>query len=328
MLSTITVCNTRPGANNPSACFRRSHPVRMQASRSASLVVHARGNDAPAVVITGASTGLGAATSERMARNGWLVFAGVRSQEDADRIRKANGDLSIEPVILDVTSQDSIKEAVEVVENSVGEKGIKGLVNNAGIGKYFGPVEIMPIEQQQAVFDVNYFGVIRASKGFLGLLRQGGEGGRVVNIGSMSGRFPFPMFGPYTASKHALEAMSDCLRWELGECGIQVALVEAGPVKTPIWEKALGNLDDIIADIPEELKTQYKPMMNGIRSLAEESQRKGVEPDVVVDVIQHALTSKTPRARYIVGNNTALYLFIKKIVPDRILDKVIRRIST
>lgn len=292
-------------------------------------MLHAGVDEPPAVVITGASTGIGAATAEHMARNGWLVFAGVRSEEDADRIREANEELSIEPVMLDVTSPESIQKAVELVGNRVGENGLKGLVNNAGIGKRFGPVETMSIEHQKEVFDVNYFGVLRASQGFLPLLRKGGKGGRVINMGSLSGKLAFPMFGPYTASKHALEALSDCLRLELSVAGIQVALVEAGPIKTPIWEKALGTFDGVEKDMPEVQRAQYTPMMKAVKTLAQGSQENGVTTDKVVDVIQDALTSEKPRARYPVGDKIALQLFAKKMLPDRIFDIFIKRmIST
>jgi NAD(P)-dependent dehydrogenase (short-subunit alcohol dehydrogenase family) len=160
-----------------------------------------------AIVISGASTGIGAACAHRLAREGFTVFAGVRKDEDADTLRKENAD-RLRPLRLDVTDEASIAAARHEVADAVGERGIAGLVNNAGIG-LGGPIEFLPLTEWRAQFDVNLFGTVATTQAFLPLIRTGK--GRVVIIGSIGGRFASPFIGPYCASKFALEAVADAL---------------------------------------------------------------------------------------------------------------------
>ena len=183
-----------------------------------------------AVVVTGASSGIGAAAAELLAREGFLTYAGVRSPEDGAKIAALHE--NIRPLRLDVTDRDSIASAAEVVTKSGAP--LHGLVSNAGIA-VGGPLEFLPVDELRRQFEVNVFGGIAVSQAFLPQLRA--SRGRIVFVGSVSGRIAVPYLGPYAASKFALRALSDALRAELAPAGVFVALVEPGSVKTPIWKK-------------------------------------------------------------------------------------------
>jgi NAD(P)-dependent dehydrogenase (short-subunit alcohol dehydrogenase family) len=175
---------------------------------------------AKAVLVTGASTGIGEACALRLAARGIRVFAGVRSESDGASLRQRASD-GLTPVLIDVTVPDAIALARGTVADLVGPEGLAGLVNNAGV-----------VDEVRKEFDVNVFGAIAVTQAFLPLLRGGR--GRIVNMSSISGRIALPFAGPYAASKFALEAISDSWRVELRPWGIRVAIVEPGEVDTPI----------------------------------------------------------------------------------------------
>ena len=192
------------------------------------------------VVITGASTGIGEATALYLAKHGWRVYAGVRKQSDADAL-SASSEGDIRPLILDVTRQEHLETAVRTVSETLKGETLTGLVNNAGIAN-MGPLAIQPLDDFKAHFEVNVFGLLRASQAFAPLLgmdkTRTGAPGRIVNITSVGGRISAPFLGAYTATKHAVEAMTDTLRRELVIFGIDAIAVGPGSVKTPIWDKA------------------------------------------------------------------------------------------
>ena len=194
----------------------------------------ASSNDNRTVLITGASTGIGQACATTLAANGWHVFAGVRREQDADRLSTQSPG-KITPVIIDVTDAATIQNARAQVESSLGDKGLVGLVNNAGIG-LGGPIEFVDLDRLREQFEVNVFGQVRVIQAFAARLRQ--AKGRMVNMSSISGRIAIPFLGPYAASKFALEAISDALRLELRPHGVHVSVIEPGSIATPIWEKA------------------------------------------------------------------------------------------
>jgi NAD(P)-dependent dehydrogenase (short-subunit alcohol dehydrogenase family) len=269
------------------------------------------------VVITGASTGIGHAAAVRLTGAGFTVYAGVRTQADAERLRAAG----LRPLEIDVTDQTTIAAAAKRVGEAVGGAGLAGLVNNAGIA-VSGPLELIPIEDWRRQLEVNVIGQVATIQAFLPLLRAGS--GRIVNVSSIGGRIALPLVGPYAASKFALEAISDSLRRELRGQGIEVSVVEPGGVKTPIWDKGLSHADEIEAATPPQGRELYGRMIGAMRRQVETIATKtGMEPEEVAEPIFHALTAKRPRTRYLVGREAKLRWAIAKRVPDRVFDRLI-----
>lgn len=196
-------------------------------------------NDAPSVLITGSSTGIGQACALEFHRRGFQVFAGVRREQDGQRLWEQTSDRLV-PVLIDVTDAESIANTAAMIREATGEKGLVGLVNNAGITVAF-PLEFIPLEELRRQLEVNVVGHVAVTQAMLPMLRT--ARGRIVNVSSISGRIAAPYVGPYAASKHALEAISDSLRIELRNFGIHVALIEPGDVDTPIWQKSRAAAD-------------------------------------------------------------------------------------
>lgn len=269
------------------------------------------------VVITGASTGIGHAAALRAAAAGFTVYAGVRSEADAERLRAAG----LRPLTIDVTDGATIAAAAAEVGEAVGAAGLAGLVNNAGIA-VSGPLEFIPIEDWRRQLEVNVIGQVATIQAFLPLLRAGR--GRIVNVSSIGGRIALPLVGPYAASKFALEAVSDSLRRELRGQGVEVSLIEPGGVKTPIWDKGLSEADRIEAATPPEGLRLYGGLIGALRRQVETIATKtGIEPAEVAEPILHALTAEKPRTRYLVGRDAKLRWAIAKRIPDRVFDRLI-----
>lgn len=192
-----------------------------------------------AVVITGASSGIGRASVSRMVRSGWRVFATVRKTQDADRLRSECG-TSVTPVIMEVTNPASLIAAAEEVASQLQDSGLEGLVNVAGVGRVR-PVEYMTQSELQEIFEINVFGQIAVTRAFLPRLRA--ARGRIVNISSVGAHIAIPFASPINASKSAFGILSDTLRLELHPFGIHVAVVDPGAIKTPAVEKTLGDVE-------------------------------------------------------------------------------------
>jgi NAD(P)-dependent dehydrogenase (short-subunit alcohol dehydrogenase family) len=269
-----------------------------------------------AVVITGASTGIGEACVKRLAAAGFHVFAGVRKAEDGAALQQATGD-RVTPLLLDVTNTDQIAAAQATVATVVGENGLAGLINNAGIA-VGGPLEFMPLDEFHQQMAVNVYGALAVTQAFLPLLRQ--ATGRIVNMSSISGLAASPFLGPYAASKFALEALSDALRLELRPWGIQVVLVEPGNIATPIWQKGLTFADQLEAKLPPQAQEYYGPIFPFMRNMLTRS--RGTPADAVAQVVEQALTVARPNARYLVGNDARLRTWIERL-PTRWRDKLI-----
>ncbi len=268
--------------------------------------------------MTGASSGIGEACALRLDQMGFLVFAGVRKDEDGEALRrKASPRLT--PVLLDVTQASSIQSAAVTVSKAVGDQGLSGLVNNAGIA-VGGPLEFMPIEELRRQLEVNVVGQVAVTQAFLPLLRQ--SQGRIVNIGSFSGVMALPFVGPYAASKFALEAVTDALRVELRPWGIQVSIIEAGEIDTPIWEKTVASADATLARLPPQGQAWYGAVISGLRNRL--AQHGGLPPDRVAQLVVHALTAARPRTRYVIGRG-AWFLVLLRFLPDRLRDWLITR---
>lgn len=273
-----------------------------------------------AVVVTGASSGIGKACVFRLAELGFRVFAGVRKDADGEALRSKASERLV-PVLLDVTDEGSIAAAARVVAEIVGERGLAGLVNNAGIA-VAGPLEFLPVEELRRQLEVNVVGQIAVTQAFLPMLRTGR--GRVVNIGSVSGRVAAPLLGPYCASKFALEALTATLRMELQPWGIAVSLIEPAGIATPIWEKSLARGDKLIAGLPPEVQERYGKMIAAQRKRAIKTGKHGIPVGEVVGPVIHALTSKRPRARYPIGNITRLGEIVR-LLPDKVRERIIMR---
>ena len=274
-----------------------------------------------AVVITGASTGIGKACALQLDGHGFRVFAGVRKDEDAERLR-GEGSERLQPVKIDVTDEQSIASAANEVRDAVAERGLAGLVNNAGVALP-GPLEFIPIEEFRRQIEVNLVGQVATTQAFLPLLRKGN--GRVVNIGSIGGRVALPFVGPYAASKFAMEAVTDSLRRELRPWGIEVSIVEPGGTSTAIWERGTGAARTIQAKLPPQADGLYGPAMERMTKIAAEIDRNGMPPSAVADVVEHALTAAKPKTRYLVGRDAKLRARLAKVLPDRTFDRLIAR---
>ena len=274
------------------------------------------------VLITGASTGIGAACAIGCAGQGMTVFAGVRNPEAGAALR-ARGGAAIIPLELDVTDGESVKRAAGIVERHVGDAGLFGLVNNAGIA-IGSPLELIPLVQLRQQLEVNVVGQIAVTQAVLPLLRR--ARGRIVNMGSIAGRGTIPMTGPYSASKHALEALTDALRLELYPWGIEVSIIEPGAIATPIWDKSLQISLDVEKDIPVETKHLYEAAAARIRETMSVAAARAIPPDAVVKAVLHALTAKRPKTRYLVGRDAKLRALMLKWLPDRFQDWILKKV--
>ena len=272
-----------------------------------------------AVVITGASTGIGHASALHLASLGFPVFAGVRRDEDAERLRAA-GNGTIEPLMIDVTQQDTITAAADRVREATGGS-IAGLVNNAGVAVP-GPLEFIPMDEFRRQIDVNLNGQVAVTQAFLPMLRK--ARGRIVNIGSIGGRVAMPLLGPYAATKHAMEGLTDSLRRELRPMGIEVSIIRPGPIATEIWGRGNTTADELMERMPQA-EEHYGPAIAATRASAEARMREAIPPQEVADVVAHALTADKPKTRYLVGPRTRLMAFLSTVLPDRVFDRMIER---
>ena len=272
------------------------------------------------VVITGASTGIGEACALRMDRLGWRVFAGVRKEADGLAL-KANASEKLTPIILDVTEQPTIDASAELVTAAVGESGLAGLINNAGIG-VGGPLEFISVDELRRQLEVNVIGQIAVTQAFMPLIRK--STGRIVNMGSIGGRLATPFLGPYNASKFAMEALTDSLRQELWPWGIHVSIIEPGSISTPIWGKSKTAIDELKETLPEEAMMLYGDTVEAVEKALNKFEAAGIPPDEVAKFAEHALTAKTPKTRYVVGRDAQLQRVLVKWAPDRVRDMLVR----
>jgi NAD(P)-dependent dehydrogenase (short-subunit alcohol dehydrogenase family) len=276
-----------------------------------------------AVVITGASTGIGRACALTLDRRGFRVFAGVRRDEDADELRRAGSERLV-PVHVDVTDETSISTMTELVAGEVGEDGLAGLVNNAGTTLPF-PVEYLPLAAFRRQLDVNLGGPLAVTQSLLPLLRRGP--GRVVNVASVGGRVGVPLMAPYAAAKGGLEILSDVLRLELGQLGVHVAVIEPGYVGTAMRDKLERDTEDTIRSLPAEGRARYEQKLRNLAATISHHAAHGSAPEVVARAVAHALTSRMPRTRYPVGAGARRLLLLRRLLDDRRFDRLILRMT-
>ena len=275
------------------------------------------------VLITGASTGIGRATALRLDAGGWRVFAGVRKEEDAAALREA-GSQRLEPLMLDVTEADQIAAAAQRIGAEVGEGGLDGLVNNAGIGVP-GPLETLPIDDFKRQIAVNLTAHVAVTQAMLPSLRR--ARGHIVFITSIGGLMAFPMFGAYNAAKFGLEAVGDVFRQELRPWGISVSIVEPGSIATPIWERGEEEVDAIAARARDGHAALYGEAIEAYREVAMKTAARGIPPEKVAVKIERALSARRPRTRYLVGADARGQAVAARILPDRLVDWLVARVS-
>jgi len=267
------------------------------------------------VLVTGASTGIGEAAAMHLAGLGFDVVAGVRKDEDEDRLRAAG----LGTVKLDVTDPAQI----EALRAQFADRPLAGLVNNAGVA-VAGPLEFLPIDSFRQQIEINLIGQVAVTQAVLPALRR--AGGRLLNVTSIGGRIAFPYTGAYHASKFGLEGVSDTLRRELRGQGIDVIVIEPGGVKTPIWRKGTEAAEEMAAALPPEMERLYGRLRESIRTESIRiAERTGLEPSAVAEVIGTAMTASRPKTRYLVGRDAKSRWAVAKRVPDRVMDRLIAR---
>lgn len=278
-------------------------------------------DDPGAVLITGCSTGIGRATATRLAKRGWTVYATARRPEAIADLSEAG----CKTLALDVTDEDSMRAAVATVEEEHGSVG--ALVNNAGYSQS-GALETLPVDRLRAQMETNVFGLLRMCQLVLPSMRRAGRG-RTVNISSMGGKLVFPGGGAYHASKYAVEALSDAMRFEVHGFGVRVIVVEPGLITTNFGETAAGSLADAAGDEPQRADDPYAEFNAAVGAAtigAYEGPMRhlGGGPDAVAKTIERAIASPRPKARYKVTASARLALGQRALLGDRAWDAVMR----
>lgn len=272
-----------------------------------------------AIVITGASTGIGAACARYLDGLGFTVWAGVRRKEDGEALARSTS-ARLRVLLLDVTDSDSITEASRTLTDALPEAGLAGLVNNAGIS-VAGPLELLPIAEVRTQFEVNVIGALAVTQALLPLLRR--ARGRIVNISSIAGLAATPFLGAYCSSKFALEAMSDALRLELAPWGIAVALVEPGAIQSQIWQRATMSATRTLGGVAPESLALYAQSLARMQDVMAGAAARAIPAEAVARVVARALTVPSPRARYLVGKDARFRAVLKWLLPDSAQDRLL-----
>jgi len=276
------------------------------------------------ILVTGASTGIGRAAVLALLAEGFHVFAGVRNAAAAERLRadaQAGASARLETLELDVTRADQIETVASRLQQAVGERGLWGLFNNAGISVN-GPLEHLSIDGLRRQLEVNLVGQVAVTQALVPLLRR--ARGRIVSTGSVAGFIALPGLGPYAMSKHAMEAFSDSLRRELHPWGIEVSLLEPGAIATEIWQKGVDDADALEREWPPGVIEQYGPLIRALRKAAADSARRASPAERVARDVVHAFTAPRPRTRYRMGRDSGIQRWISRL-PDRWADALLRK---
>lgn len=287
-----------------------------------------RTTDSAAVLVTGASSGLGRAAALHLAARGFQVYAGVRGDTVATDLTAAAGNGRLIALRLDVTDAGSIGAARQTIAAGLGGRGLRGVVNNAGVC-VSAPVECLAVEDLRHQLEVNLIGVVAVTQAVLPLLRAaapgpGGPAGRIVNVSSGVGRVAGPFLGAYAAAQFAKEGLSDSLRRELAATGIAVSVIEPGAIATPIWDKVAATADRVLAAAPADVAARYRAPFTRFVDRNEAAARSArTTPDHFARAVEHALTAPRPRIRYRVGADAVAASLAARLLPDRILDRAL-----
>jgi len=264
-----------------------------------------------AVIVTGASSGIGFEIARTLTGHGFHVFGGVRREQDSSRLRE----IGVIPILLDVTDVASIASAKTAVEQNLKGRSLWALINNAGI-PCAGPIEHVPLSEFRNVFETNVIGAIAVTQAFLPLLLE--SRGIIVNISSVSGSVAQPFLGPYAASKAALEALSDSLRRELIPTGVRVVVVQPGSVQTPIWDKVEA------LDLASRAGSRYEEVLSRVRTKALAGGRRGLHPRAVADAVWKVVTTTNPPTRVLVVRSR-FKTWLSRVLPDKTIDRIVAR---
>jgi NAD(P)-dependent dehydrogenase (short-subunit alcohol dehydrogenase family) len=273
----------------------------------------------PAVLISGASRGIGEATALRLARSGWEVYATVRRAEDGEALLAAAAGGSIHPLQLEVTSDEEVAALDELLPER-----LDAIVNNAGI-VVSGPLETLSAADLREQFDVNVVGAVALTNLVLPRLRA--SRGRIVFVSSLSGRVSTPMTGAYNASKFAIEAIADAWRLELRRWGVSVVLIEPAMTDTDLWRKAPETLDAGEDGMSQEHRDLYADHLAGMRKTIPRIQKMAKPVDGVAAAIERALTADRPKARYPIGADVKAQAALTAVMPTRLKDSAFGRLT-
>jgi len=272
------------------------------------------------VLITGVSTGIGKSIAEILINNKFLVIGSVRKEEDANYLKEKYPD-KFDYVIFDVTNKEAIENSRKKVESIISKNNsyLTCVINNAGIA-LGGPLRYLDVDIYKKQFEVNYFGLINVTKTFLDLLIDSNKyplKNKIINIGSISGKRSYPFVGPYTSSKFALEGLTDSLRRELLIHDIDVVLVEPGPIKTEIWNKA--------PDIENNpfVNTEYGNSLRKFNNMYIKMGKYGLHPDLVGNLVLKILLTNKPKTRYVITPEKLKNYIIPGFLPDRWVDRLV-----
>lgn len=273
------------------------------------------------VVVTGVSTGIGWGITKVLIQHGIRVFGSVRKTQDAERLQTEFGPAFV-PLIFDITDESKVNTAAQQVRDQLKGETLFGLVNNAGVAVP-APLALQPIDDFRHQIEVNLTGALIVTQAFVSLLGVDrslkGKPGRILNISSVGGRNGGPFIGAYSASKHALEGLSESLRRELILYGIDVIIIGPGSVATPIWDKAEAE------DMGPYHETEYAEALKRTQKYMITEGRKGYPPEKVGEIVLHALTTSNPRVRYAVVPGNPIMLFIQSLLPKRMIDNIIAK---
>ncbi|MFP7255293.1 dehydrogenase [Virgibacillus sp. 7505] len=269
------------------------------------------------VIVTGTSSGIGRATAEQLAAEGFHVLAGVRRQEDADKIKRKN----IEPVIVDVTKIDTLKALAERVAQDPLGRPLRAVVNNAGIAVN-APLEMVPLDEFRRQIEVSVIGQVAVIQALTPALLN--SGGRVVNIGSIGGKVSMPGFGIYSAAKYAMEAINDSLRREMSSFGLKVIMITPGGVSTGLSEQGITTAARLAKLMTPDQHRRHDRLFDAVKVQAETWATDGISPEKVAAVVSRAIHVSKPRTRYTVGRDSALLIRLVRILPDKLLDWMLR----
>ena len=272
------------------------------------------------ILISGCSTGVGRATALLFSSKGYKVFAGVRKDADAESLRQSDPAGNIEPVMLDITNQSQLDVVVANLDAQLADSGLTALVNNAGIAEG-GPLEFIDPDVIRKVFEVNTMGPVILTQRFLPLIRR--AKGRIITVGSFSGKVSTPMGGAYSISKYGIEAFNDALRRELAPFGIHVSLLEPGAIATPMLQNAPAKAKKGMQELPEQAREYYRSAFEGFVRYFAQMNENAISPDEAAKVIEHAVESLKPKTRYLVTKDAKLANFMNWILPDRWFDALV-----
>ena len=280
-------------------------------------------NKSKNILITGASTGIGYDLAKVFVEAGYTVFGSVRNQSDAARLREELGS-TIQPLVFDVTNHKAVDEVAEKLNEKIGEEGLGGLINNAGIA-IGGPFMDLDIEEFRYQFEVNVLGLVKVTQAFLPLLgardSHGVQPGKILQISSIAGKIGMPFLAPYAGSKHAVEGISQSLRRELQLYGIDVIVIGPGPIKTPIWNKGAGE----VQDAKFENSPFYKSLKIFQNKFVVAAVKRAWTSEKAATIMLRVFEKSRSRTRYGLIPQRLKNWILPRLLPDRTLDKFVKK---